>query len=72
MPGAHWDGAGVNFALFSAHAERVELCIYDTSGKRERERITLPECTDQIWQGMFQVSCLVIVTAIVFTVRMIP
>ena len=51
MPGAHWDGAGVNFALFSAHAERVELCIYDTSGKRERERITLPECTDQIWHG---------------------
>lgn len=49
--GAHWDGAGVNFALFSAHAERVELCIYDTSGKRERERITLPECTDQIWHG---------------------
>lgn len=49
--GAHWEGAGVNFALFSAHAERVELCIYDTSGKRERERITLPECTDQIWHG---------------------
>ncbi len=49
--GASWDGAGVNFALFSAHAERVELCIYDTSGKRERERITLPECTDQVWHG---------------------
>jgi len=37
--------------LFSAHAERVELCIYDTSGKRERGRITLPECTDQVWHG---------------------
>ena len=49
--GANWDGAGVNFALFSAHAERVELCIYDTSGKRERERLTLPECTNQIWHG---------------------
>ncbi len=49
--GATWDGAGVNFALFSAHAERVELCIYDTSGKRERERITLPECTNDIWHG---------------------
>ena len=49
--GANWDGAGVNFALFSAHAERVELCLYDTSGKRERERITLPECTDQVWHG---------------------
>ena len=50
-PGANWDGAGVNFALFSAHADRVELCIYDTSGKRERARITLPECTDHIWHG---------------------
>ena len=50
-PGATWDGAGVNFAIFSAHAERVELCIYDISGKRERERITLPECTDQVWHG---------------------
>lgn len=49
--GANWEGAGVNFALFSAHAERVELCIYDTAGKRERERITLPECTDQVWHG---------------------
>ena len=49
--GATWDGAGVNFALFSAHAERVELCIYDTAGKWERERITLPECTDQVWHG---------------------
>ncbi len=49
--GANWDGAGVNFALFSAHAERVELCIYDPSGRRERERITLPECTDQVWHG---------------------
>lgn len=52
--GANWDGAGVNFALFSAHAERVELCIYDTSGKRERERITLPECTDQVWHGYIE------------------
>ena len=27
--GATWDGKGVNFALFSAHAERVDLCIFD-------------------------------------------
>ena len=27
--GAHWDGAGVNFALFSEHATRVELCLFD-------------------------------------------
>lgn len=49
--GATWDGAGVNFALFSANAQRVELCIYDTGGKRERDRITLPQCTDQVWHG---------------------
>jgi len=40
--GATWDGIGVNFALFSAHATRVELCLFDFTGKRELERITLP------------------------------
>lgn len=49
--GATWDGAGVNFALFSAHAERVELCIYDPTGRRERARVTLSDCTNQIWHG---------------------
>ena len=49
--GANWDGGGVNFALFSADAERVELCLYDQSGRHERARITLPECTDQVWHG---------------------
>lgn len=48
--GAHWDGRGVNFALFSAHASRVELCLFDADG-RERERLTLPEYTDQVWHG---------------------
>jgi isoamylase len=33
--GATWDGNGVNFALFSAHAERVDLCIFDSRGRRE-------------------------------------
>ena len=33
--GANWDGEGVNFALFSENAERVELCIFDPSGKHE-------------------------------------
>ena len=47
--GAHWDGAGVNFALFSGHAERVELCIFDAGGRRELQRIALIERTDQIW-----------------------
>ncbi|CAM2064596.1 Glycogen debranching protein GlgX [Sulfidibacter corallicola] len=47
--GAHWDGRGVNFALFSAHAERVELCLFDPKGKRETARIQMPEHTDQVW-----------------------
>ncbi len=49
--GATWDGAGVNFALFSEHAEKVELCLFDDSGRREIQRITLPEQTDKVWHG---------------------
>ena len=49
--GATWDGKGVNFALFSAHATRVELCLFDDSGERETARIELPEYTDEIWHG---------------------
>jgi glycogen operon protein len=44
--GATWDGEGVNFAIFSAHAEKVELCLFDRSGAREEARIVLPEYTD--------------------------
>ncbi len=49
--GATWDGEGVNFALFSENADKVELCIFDDAGRRERQRIVLPERTDQIWHG---------------------
>src|SRR3712207_5591157 len=49
--GAIWDGLGVNFALFSAHATRVELCLFDDGGERETERIDLPEYTDEVWHG---------------------
>jgi isoamylase len=49
--GATWDGLGVNFALFSAHATKVELCLFDEAGKEERQRIELPEYTDEIWHG---------------------
>lgn len=49
--GATWDGLGVNFALFSAHATRVELCLFDQDGQREIERIDLPEYTDEVWHG---------------------
>ncbi len=49
--GATWDGKGTNFALFSEHATKVEVCIFDASAKREEERIVLPEYTNQIWHG---------------------
>ncbi|MBM3599483.1 MAG: glycogen debranching protein GlgX [Alphaproteobacteria bacterium] len=49
--GATWDGKGVNFALFSAHAERVQLCIFDGAGHREIGRIDLPEYTHEVWHG---------------------
>jgi isoamylase len=49
--GATWDGKGVNFAVFSAHAERVELCLFDSVAGREHARITLPEYTDEVWHG---------------------
>lgn len=47
--GATWDGEGVNFALFSEHAERVELCVFDEAGRREKQRIELHERTDNVW-----------------------
>ncbi len=49
--GATWDGKGVNFALFSAHAEKVELCIFDARGRRELVRFELPENTNEVWHG---------------------
>jgi isoamylase len=49
--GATWDGLGVNFALFSAHATKVELCLFDDTGENELERIELPEYTDEVWHG---------------------
>ena len=52
--GAAWDGDGVNFSLFSAHATAVELCLFDGNGERELERIALPEYTDEIWHGYLE------------------
>ena len=49
--GATWDGQGVNFAIFSAHATKVELCLFDSKGAKELERIELPEHTDEVWHG---------------------
>ncbi len=47
--GANWDGEGVNFALFSEHAEKVELCLFDQTGRRELHRVHVKEQTDQVW-----------------------
>ena len=47
--GATWDGEGVNFALFSESAEKVELCLFDQFGRREIHRVPLREQTDQVW-----------------------
>ena len=47
--GATWDGEGVNFSLFSASADKVELCLFDSAGRHEVQRIELRERTDEIW-----------------------
>ncbi|OWK34773.1 glycogen debranching protein GlgX [Fimbriiglobus ruber] len=48
--GATWDGAGVNFALFSEHASKVELCLFDSAdATTEKQKISLTERTDQVW-----------------------
>jgi glycogen operon protein len=52
MPlGATWDGKGVNFALFSASATSVDLCLFDPTGRRQTAQIPLPQRTEQIWHG---------------------
>jgi glycogen operon protein len=48
--GATWDGGGTNFALFSAHADAVELCLFSAKG-REVRRLPLPAWTDEVWHG---------------------
>ena len=51
--GATWDGRGTNFALVSASAERVELCLFDRYGRHETRRVALPERTEDVWHGYF-------------------
>ena len=46
--GAHWDGEGVNFAVFSAHAEKIELCLFQNG---IMTTLPLPQCTDQVFHG---------------------
>ena len=49
--GATSDGLGINFAVFSANATKIELCLFDPKGRKELRRLPLPECTDEIWHG---------------------
>ena len=49
--GATLTDEGIHFAVFSAHAERVDLCVFDDSGNTELARLPLPACTDQVWHG---------------------
>jgi glycogen operon protein len=50
--GATWDGAGVNFALFSEHGTGVEVCLFDRPDAAQAvERIVLRERTDLVWHG---------------------
>ena len=49
--GAVADARGVNFAVFSANATRVDICLFDEDGREESARIPLPEFTDQVWHG---------------------
>jgi isoamylase len=49
--GATWDGKGTNFAVFSAHATKVEVCVFDSRAQKEVDRVALPEYTDEVWHG---------------------
>jgi len=52
--GAHADGRGINFAVFSRHGERVELCLFDEHGRRELARLPLPARTGDVWHGRLE------------------
>ncbi len=50
--GASYDGIGVNFAVFSEHGTRVDLCLFDrATGEPERHAVTLPEQTAHVHHG---------------------
>lgn len=52
--GATWDGRGINFAVFSRHAEKIELCLFDATGRRETWRAPLPARDGDIWHGYLE------------------
>ena len=52
--GAHWDGSGVNFAVFSANAQAIELCLFDPAGAHEVARLRLPGHSGDVWHGRIE------------------
>ena len=52
--GASWDGRGVNFAVVSGHAHRMELCLFDVDGRHELSRTALPGHTHDVWHGYLE------------------
>ena len=52
--GAHHDGGGVNFAVFSQNAQKIDLCLFTPDGKTETDRIALPELTGPVWHGYIE------------------
>ncbi|HUW54728.1 MAG TPA: glycogen debranching protein GlgX [Rhodanobacter sp.] len=54
--GAHWNGHGVNFAVYSRHADNVQLCLFDPSGRHEVARLDLPARDGNIWHGYIEGS----------------
>jgi glycogen operon protein len=49
--GATWDGHGVNFAVMSSSAQRIELCLFDARGEHETRRLDLAARTNDVWHG---------------------
>ena len=49
--GVHWDGEGANVAVFSENATRIELCLFSEDGRRETERLVLPERSGAVWHA---------------------
>lgn len=50
-PGATYDGEGVNFSVFSRHAEHIEVCLFDSEGSWELARLSLPDYAENTWSG---------------------
>ncbi len=52
--GATWDGTGVNFALYSENATRIQLCLFDKPDSAEQDIIEVQECTGYVWHCYIQ------------------